>query len=74
MLVPLIPGANQLLGLSNAVRYGTARAMAGVAGWLAAFVVLIGLVVAGLSIARRLGGTGVVFLGLPGLLAADDLA
>jgi threonine/homoserine/homoserine lactone efflux protein len=49
ILVSLIPGANQLLGLGNAVRYGTARAMAGVAGRLAAFVVLIGLVVAGLG-------------------------
>jgi threonine/homoserine/homoserine lactone efflux protein len=49
LLVSLIPGANQLLGLSNAVRFGTARAMAGVAGRLAAFVVLIALVVAGLG-------------------------
>lgn len=49
VLVSLIPGANQLLGLSNAARYGTARAMTGVAGRLAAFVVLIGLVVGGLG-------------------------
>ncbi|MCA2214364.1 LysE family translocator [Jidongwangia harbinensis] len=49
VLVSLIPGANQLLGLSNAVRYGVARALAGIAGRLAAFVVLIGLVVAGLG-------------------------
>jgi len=49
VLVSLIPGANQLLGLSNAVRYGPARALAGVAGRLAAFVVLIALVVAGLG-------------------------
>jgi hypothetical protein len=51
LLVSLIPGANQLLGLSNAARYGTARAMAGVGGRLAAFVVLIGPVVAGLGAA-----------------------
>ncbi|MBL7254015.1 LysE family translocator [Paractinoplanes lichenicola] len=48
-LVSLIPGANQLLGLRNAVRYGTARALTGVLARLAAFVVLIGLVVAGLG-------------------------
>ncbi|GGL11315.1 LysE family translocator [Mangrovihabitans endophyticus] len=49
LLVSLIPGANQLLGLGNAFRYGTARAMAGVAGRLTAFALLIGLVVAGLG-------------------------
>ncbi|GIJ48584.1 hypothetical protein Val02_54700 [Virgisporangium aliadipatigenens] len=49
LFVSLIPGANQLLGLSNAVRYGSLRALAGVGGRLAAFVVLIGLVVAGLG-------------------------
>ena len=49
VLVSLIPGANQLLGLSNAVRYGPGRALAGIGGRLAAFVVLIGLVVAGLG-------------------------
>ncbi|GAB7046932.1 LysE family translocator [Catenuloplanes indicus] len=49
LLVSLIPGANQLLGLSNAVRHGPLRALAGVGGRLAAFVVLIGLVVAGLG-------------------------
>jgi threonine/homoserine/homoserine lactone efflux protein len=48
-LVSLIPGANQLLGLRNAVRYGTVRALTGVLARLAAFVVLIGLVVAGLG-------------------------
>nr|WP_221379890.1 LysE family translocator [Actinoplanes polyasparticus] len=70
MLVSLIPGANQLLGLGNAVRYGTARAVAGVAGRLAAFVVLIGLVVAGLGAVLITSGTaletikwvGVVYL------------
>ncbi|MGW0809689.1 LysE family translocator [Nonomuraea sp. NPDC002799] len=49
LLVSLIPGANQLLGLSNAVRHGTAYALAGIGGRLAAFVILIGLVVAGLG-------------------------
>ena len=49
ILVSLIPGANQLLGLSNAVRHGTWYALAGIGGRLAAFVVLIGLVVAGLG-------------------------
>lgn len=49
VLVSLIPGANQLLGLRNAVRYGMARAMIAVAGRLVAFVVFIGLVVVGLG-------------------------
>jgi threonine/homoserine/homoserine lactone efflux protein len=48
VLVSLIPGANQVLGLRNAVRYGMARAMIAVAGRLVAFVVFIGLVVVGL--------------------------
>jgi threonine/homoserine/homoserine lactone efflux protein len=48
-LVSLIPGASQLLGLRNAVRYGPGAALAGVFGRLVAFVVLIGLVVAGLG-------------------------
>jgi len=51
VLVSLIPGANQLLGLSNAVRYGPSRALAGLGGRLAAFVVLVALVVAGLGAA-----------------------
>lgn len=49
LLVSLIAGANQLLGLSNAVRHGTMAALAGIGGRLAAFVVLVGLVVAGLG-------------------------
>jgi threonine/homoserine/homoserine lactone efflux protein len=49
VLVSLIPGASQMLGLSNAARYGTQRAVAGICGRLAAFVLLIGLVVAGLG-------------------------
>jgi threonine/homoserine/homoserine lactone efflux protein len=78
LLVSLIPGANQLLGLSNAVRYGTARAMAGVGGRLAAFVVLIGLVVAGLGavliasetaleVIKWVGVAYLAWLGLSGL-------
>jgi threonine/homoserine/homoserine lactone efflux protein len=49
VLVSLIPGANQLLGLSNAVRYGAAPALAGIGGRLAAFVALIGLAVGGVG-------------------------
>jgi len=49
VLVSMIPGANQLLGLRNAVRHGMARAMIAVAGRLVAFVVFIGLVVVGLG-------------------------
>ncbi|WP_033340732.1 LysE family translocator [Catenuloplanes japonicus] len=81
LLVSLIPGANQLLGLSNAVRHGTLRALAGVGGRLAAFVVLIGLVVAGLGAVLAASATalevikwvGVVYLawlGLTGLRSA----
>ncbi|MEV0623713.1 LysE family translocator [Nonomuraea sp. NPDC050404] len=47
LVVSMIPGANQLLGLSNAVRHGAMYALAGVLGRLSAFVILIGLVVAG---------------------------
>ncbi|MGW4483721.1 LysE family translocator [Amycolatopsis sp. NPDC004368] len=49
ILVSLIPGANQLLGLRNAARHGVGRAMAGIGGRFAAFVVLIGLVAGGLG-------------------------
>jgi threonine/homoserine/homoserine lactone efflux protein len=49
LLVSLIPGANQLLGLSNAVRHGTIAALAGIGGRLTAFIVLVGLVVTGLG-------------------------
>ncbi|MTD55006.1 LysE family translocator [Amycolatopsis sp. RM579] len=44
-----MPGANQLLGLSNAVRYGPGPAIAGLGGRLAALAVLVGLVAAGLG-------------------------
>ncbi|MGW3151904.1 LysE family translocator [Streptomyces sp. NPDC001177] len=49
VLISLMPGASQLLGLRNAVRYGTACALLGLGGRLAAFAVLVGLVVAGLG-------------------------
>lgn len=49
LLVSLIPGASQILGLNNAVRHGISYALAGVGGRLAAFVVLVALVVAGLG-------------------------
>ncbi|HEX4246798.1 MAG TPA: LysE family transporter [Pseudonocardia sp.] len=49
VLVSMIPGANQVLGLRNAVRYGMAQAMIAVLGRLVAFVVFIGLVVVGLG-------------------------
>jgi threonine/homoserine/homoserine lactone efflux protein len=60
VLVSLIPGANQLLGLSNAVRYGIGHALAGVGGRLVAFVVLIGLVVAGLGAALAASPTALM--------------
>ncbi|WP_305785466.1 LysE family translocator [Symbioplanes lichenis] len=74
-LVSLIPGASQLLGLRNAVRYGPGRALAGIFGRLAAFVVLIGLVVAGLGAVLAASATtleivkwvGVVYLGWLGV-------
>lgn len=81
LAISLIPGANQLLGLSNAARHGMAPALAGVAGRLAAFVILIGLVVAGLGAVLAASGTalevirwvGVVYLawlGTSSLLSA----
>jgi threonine/homoserine/homoserine lactone efflux protein len=48
-VVSAIPGANQLLGLRNAFRYGMFSALLAVLGRLAAFVVFIGLVVVGLG-------------------------
>ncbi|MFD2418347.1 LysE family translocator [Amycolatopsis pigmentata] len=81
LLVSLIPGANQLLGLSNAARYGAAHALAGIGGRLAAFVALIALVVAGLGTMLAASATvltvikwaGVVYLlwiGIAGLRQA----
>ncbi|NGO08271.1 LysE family translocator [Streptomyces sp. HC44] len=49
LLVSLIPGASQVLGMRNAMRYGLASSLFGIGGRLAAFAVLIGLVVAGLG-------------------------
>jgi threonine/homoserine/homoserine lactone efflux protein len=77
LLVSLIPGANQLLGLSNAVRHGTAYALAGIGGRLVAFVILIGLVVAGLGAALAASAAaltvikwvGVVYLAWIGFLS-----
>ncbi|MCO8271647.1 LysE family translocator [Actinoplanes sp. TRM 88003] len=68
VLVSLIPGANQLLGLSNAVRYGPARALAGVGGRLAAFVVLIALVVAGLGAVLATSATALEVIKWVGVL------
>jgi threonine/homoserine/homoserine lactone efflux protein len=83
VLVSLIPGANQLLGLSNAARYGALRAVAGICGRLAAFVLLIGLVVAGLgtflaassgtlTVAKWVGVTYLAWLGFTALRRARD--
>jgi threonine/homoserine/homoserine lactone efflux protein len=62
LLVSLIPGANQLLGLSNAVRHGTVYALAGIGGRLAAFIILIGLVVAGLGAALAASATALMVI------------
>lgn len=62
VLASLVPGANQLLGLRNAVRHGPGYAMAGIGGRLAAFVVLIGLVVAGLGAALAASVTALTVL------------
>lgn len=62
LLVSLIPGANQLLGLSNAVRHGPAYALAGIGGRLAAFTVLIGLVMAGLGAALAASVTALMVI------------
>ena len=62
LLVSLIPGANQLLGLSNAVRHGAAYALAGIGGRLVAFVILIGLVVAGLGAALAASATALTVI------------
>jgi threonine/homoserine/homoserine lactone efflux protein len=49
VLASMIPGASQFLGLGNAVRHGAAWALAGIVGRLAAFAVLIWLVMAGVG-------------------------
>lgn len=79
LVVSLIPGANQLLGLRNAARYGLGYALAGVAGRLAAFVVLVGLVAAGLgtviassatvlTVLKWVGAAYLLWLGITSLL------
>ncbi|MEW2499200.1 LysE family translocator [Amycolatopsis sp. CA-161197] len=81
VLVSLIPGANQLLGLRNAARYGIGYAMAGIGGRFAAFVVLIGLVAAGLgtllaasaellTILKWIGVAYLLWLGISSILRA----
>jgi hypothetical protein len=65
VLVSLIPGANQLLGLSNAVRHGTMAALAGIGGRLVAFVVLVGLVVAGLGATLAASTTALTVINAP---------
>ncbi|GAA0463798.1 lysine transporter LysE [Paractinoplanes deccanensis] len=49
VLASLIPGANQLLGLRHAVRFGAPRAVIGLGGRLTALLVMSGVVVAGLG-------------------------
>jgi threonine/homoserine/homoserine lactone efflux protein len=51
-----------MLGLSNALRYGTVWALAGIAGRLAAFAVLIGLVVAGLGAILATSATALIVI------------
>jgi len=60
LFASLIPGASQILGLNNALRYGTAWALAGIAGRSAAFAVLIGLVVAGLGAILATSATALI--------------
>ncbi|WP_043630209.1 LysE family translocator [Nonomuraea candida] len=62
LMVSLIPGANQLLGLRNAVRHGALYALAGVLGRLAAFVIFIGLVVAGFGTMLATSSTALTVL------------
>lgn len=48
-LVSLVPGANQLLSLRNAIRHGTRQATVALAGRFAAFGVLVAVVAVGLG-------------------------
>lgn len=48
-LISLLPGANQLLIVRNAVRQGSGDALAGLAGRLGGFVILIVIVAAGMG-------------------------
>ncbi|WP_206077969.1 LysE family translocator [Prauserella endophytica] len=49
LLIALTPGANNLLGLHHGMRHGLGKALAGLAGRLAAFVLMIAAVAAGLG-------------------------
>ncbi|WP_328584871.1 LysE family translocator [Streptomyces sp. NBC_00370] len=49
VLISIIPGVSQLLGLGNAIRFGTSWALVGILARLAAFALLIGVVVLGLG-------------------------
>lgn len=49
LLIALTPGANNLLGLHHGISHGLGPALAGLAGRLAAFVIMIAGVVAGLA-------------------------
>ncbi|GAA1946609.1 LysE family translocator [Amycolatopsis minnesotensis] len=49
LLLAVTPGANNLLGLHHGMRYGIGRGLAGLAGRLAAFVLMIVAVTAGLG-------------------------
>ncbi|WP_158881265.1 LysE family translocator [Amycolatopsis anabasis] len=49
ILIALTPGANNLLGLHHGMRHGLAKALAGLGGRLAAFVLMIAAVAAGLG-------------------------
>jgi threonine/homoserine/homoserine lactone efflux protein len=48
-LISLVPGANQLLIVRNAARQGSGDALAGLAGRLGGFVILTGIVAAGVG-------------------------
>ncbi|MEV7864606.1 LysE family translocator [Streptomyces sp. NPDC088124] len=51
VLISVIPGVNQLLGLGNAIRSGARWALVGILARLVAFALLIGAVVLGLGAA-----------------------
>ncbi len=48
-LVSLVPGANQLLSLRNAIRHGTVAATVALAGRFTAFAILVSVVAVGLG-------------------------
>jgi threonine/homoserine/homoserine lactone efflux protein len=77
VLVSLVPGANQVLSLRHAARYGTADAATALVGRLAAFVLLVAGVAAGLGalltrsavVLDVVRWVGVVYLAWLGLVA-----